>query len=242
MRDGQSAEFLRALTAAWEREPRIDQHHFPLHARLERGTLILEGRPRNIAAKKLGANIARSLAGDLAVVDRLRLAAPDEAQQGRLRDAVTRSLLEEPAFAEYGLRIKRDLVMETLREPRQQAGGQIDVAIDGGLVTLVGEVGSLSHRRLAEVLTWWAGGCEVVENHLRVVPPEEENDGELADAARIVLEKDPLVHADQLVVQARDGRVRLDGYVASEEEARLAVLDIWYIPGVREVENHIRTH
>src|SRR3569833_379584 len=49
----------------------------------------------------------------------------------------------------------------------------------------------------------WTGGCELVENMLKVSPPERETDDELTDAVRLVLEMDPLVHADQIYASAR---------------------------------------
>ena len=88
---------------------------------------------------------------------------------------------------------------------------------------------------------WWTAGCELVENRLEVVPPEEDNDGELTDAVRMVLEKDPLVHAAQLSIMSRAGTVTLNGMVASDEEKRLAVLDAYYVEGVHAVEDNIET-
>ncbi len=109
-----------------------------------------------------------------------------------------------------------------------------------GTVTLSGTVLSLSHRRFAEVLAWWAAGCESVVNLLHVVPPEQETDGELADAVLMVLEKDPLVHQPQNHITAEQGTVTLEGYLASDEERRLAVLDAWYVPGVHDVVDRIQ--
>ncbi|MEJ2061531.1 MAG: BON domain-containing protein [Gammaproteobacteria bacterium] len=40
------------------------------------------------------------------------------------------------------------------------------IATREGVVTLTGEVGSLTQRRLAEVLTWWTAGCELVPGTL----------------------------------------------------------------------------
>lgn len=232
-------ELLRALHAAWEREPRIDLHRYPIKAALRAGRLCIEGYVGDVAAKRLAGDLARRLARGVPVDDRIRLRPADEGKQGRLRELLTRSLLEEPVFADYRIRLRRDSGMQTLREARD-GGGAIDVVIDDGVVNLSGHVGSLTHRRLAEVLAWWTGGCEEVLNFLKVQPPEEENAAELGDAVRLVLEKDPLVHASQLSVRADSGSVRLEGYVASREEARLAVMDVWCIPGVYEVEDRIQ--
>jgi osmotically-inducible protein OsmY len=126
-----------------------------------------------------------------------------------------------------------------VRETLNEEGGLIGIAVHKGVVQLTGKVGSLSHRRLAEVRAWWTGGCELVENHLKVEPPEKETDDELTDAVRMVLEMDPLVHAGQIYARARDGVVTLEGYVASKEEKKLAILDAWYVPGVHEVVDRL---
>jgi osmotically-inducible protein OsmY len=79
----------------------------------------------------------------------------------------------------------------------------------------------------------------LVHNRLAVVPPEEDNDGELADAIRLVLELDVLVHADQIGVTVSERAVTLSGIVARADERRRAELDAWYVPGVREVFNRL---
>jgi len=110
----------------------------------------------------------------------------------------------------------------------------------GGEGKLRDEVVNLTHCRLAEVLAWWAAGCERVENLLHVVPPEQETDDELADAVRLVIEKDPLLRADQLLITVQHGVITLDGYAASDEERHLAERDTWYIPGVQDVVDRIQ--
>jgi osmotically-inducible protein OsmY len=50
-----------------------------------------------------------------------------------------------------------------------------------------------------------------------------------------------LVHSGQISIAVEHGEVTLNGYVASDEERRLAVLDAWYVPGVREVVDHIQS-
>jgi hypothetical protein len=37
--------------------------------------------------------------------------------------------------------------------------GVVEVTVEDGVVTLTGQVISLSHRRLASVTAWWVGGC-----------------------------------------------------------------------------------
>lgn len=226
------------LMATLARDPRVDVNNYPIQVKIDDKTLILEGVQQDIAAKRAAVLVARAVAGTLSIVDRLRVIPAQAQEDGMLRDEIVRTLSEEPVFTDYGLRMHRHEGYELLRQARP-GGGAIDITVRNGIVQLLGEVGSLTHRRIAEVLAWWTAGCQDVDNRLRVVPPEEENDGELSDAIRIVLEKDPLVHAGQLSVHSRDGVVTLNGYVASQEERRLVVLDTWYVPGVHEVIDEI---
>lgn len=231
---------LNELRAALENDPRIDVHQHPVRASFREGILVLEGTVKNIGAKKLAYRAAKKIAEDRPLSDQMRVASADPGEDGALRDEVCNLLLEEPVFQEYGLRIIKDGRSETMREPREAPNRILEVLVRDGTVTLNGSVGSLSHLRMAEALIWWTAGCEVVDNRLTVDPPEEDNDGELADAILMVLEKDPFVHAGQLLISVRDRVVTLDGYVASEEEKHLAVMDAWCVPGVEDVIDHIQ--
>ena len=104
-----------------------------------------------------------------------------------------------------------------------------------GLITLQPE------PDLREVFPQHDGSPDREPIHLRleVDPPEEDTDDEITDVVRMVLEKDPLVHASQLRVGTAGGVVEMRGLVASDEERRLAVLDAWYVPGVWEVADRI---
>jgi len=68
-------------------------------------------------------------------------------------------------------------------------------------------------------------------------PVQIDHDGEIADAVRLALEKDPSVPRGQIDVTVDHGRVRLAGAVDSEEQSRLAALDCWYVPRVTGVDD-----
>jgi hypothetical protein len=91
-----------------------------------------------------------------------------------------------------------------------------------GVVTLDGDVIGLGQKRLAGALAWWVPGSRDVINGLGVTPPEVDNDFEIADAVRLVLEKDPFVNADQLRVGVRNAVVALDGIVPTADERDMA--------------------
>jgi osmotically-inducible protein OsmY len=120
-----------------------------------------------------------------------------------------------------------------------QPSGDIEFTIDDGIVTYEGVVQSLSHKRVMGVLAWWTTGCRDVVNALDVVPGEEDNDAEVGEALRLVLEMDPLVDASQITASCRDGTVTLRGYVRTAEERRQAEVDAWALFAVDHVTNEI---
>jgi osmotically-inducible protein OsmY len=230
-------ELKDALSAAFERDPWIDLHGFPVRSRVEGDRLILEGRVEDVAAWRRCDVLARHLAdGRWAVDNHLKRRLTEPMGDRELHDAIISAFSEESSFAAVTLHTGRPT--ETVREEPSNAG-RIMVTIEDGTVILAGEVGSLSHRRLAEAMSWWIGGCEAVDNRLTVEPPEEDTDDELNDAVRIVLEKDPMVHADTITVGTAAGVVHLDGTVATEGERRFAVLDCFAVPGVWDVKDRL---
>ena len=77
-------------------------------------------------------------------------------------------------------------------------------------------------------------------NGLGMAPPEDDNDGEITDAVRVALEKDPMVNPDQIRVDTRDAVVTLRGQVRTQSERNPAEFDAWYVFGVDKVVNQIQ--
>ena len=220
-----------AIRAAMEREGGINLHEYPIRI-IRSDTIRLEGEVESIEAKRKALLVARRLAGDTRVEDHLRLI-PGERREGKaLLNAVLRALMQETAFA--------DMDISNGEHREVPAGrGRIKVSVDGSTVTLDGRVGSLSHRRLAEVVAWWVAGCCDVRNLLEVDPVELETDDEISDAVRIVFDKEPSLNSDEIRVSTRNGEVTLTGVVHSDEQRRIATWDCWYIPGVSAVHNRL---
>ena len=223
-------DLVAALLAALEKDPDINLHESPIHVTYH-DSLRLEGEVANIIVKRKARRIAVRLSGLPDVEDRLRLR-PGEKRQGKaLLDAVTDALSQEPAF--------RDIAVHGAGDD-SSAGDWIRVDVEGCRVRLEGQMRSLSHRRLAEVIAWWVPGSCDVHNHVRVRPAEKDNDDEITDAVQMVLEKDPLLHAESLSVHTRDRVVTLSGSVHSDEQRRMAIYDCWYVPGVHEVHDRMQ--
>lgn len=231
---------VKEIRAALEKNTRINLHRYPISVAMQDGDLILEGEVEDIAAKKLTLVTAAETHGVQRVVDRLKVVPAEKMGDAEIRDHVCKALLEEPALERCLIHGYASGRAETVGEARLEAAGAIAVEVHEGVVTLNGEVPSLTHKRLAGVLAWWVPGSREVINGLEEVPPEEDNDDELTDAVYLVLEKDPFVNAGRIRVSSKDWVVTLDGLVATETMKTMAERDAWYVLGVKQVINKIQ--
>lgn len=230
---------LTSVRTALESEPRLAGQSHAISVVRVAGVVALEGEVADIAAKKLALERVATVPGIEGIVDRLRVQPAERMGDGAVRDAVCRALLQEPALAECGIAAKAGRGMKVLRAP-QPFHRQIDVEVEAGVVTLNGAVPGLGHKRLAGVLCWWVPGSRDVVNGLEVVPDEPDNDAEITDAVRLVLEKDPFVNAGQIQVGTHDRVVTLRGLVPTPAERHMAEFDAWYVFGVDRVKNEIQ--
>ena len=232
-------EIITAVRAALEHEPRINLHRYPVHVSVSNDDLILDGEVENIVAKKLALELAAALPGVRGIVDRLRVTPAQPMGNGAIRDHVRDALLQEPVLTNCTLAVWEKGKPMTVREATPESSAVIEVRVEEGVVTLNGQVPSLSHKRLAGVLAWWVPGSRDVVNGLDVVPPEEDNDDEISDAVCLVLEKNPFVNAAQIRVHAQNSVVTLEGLVANETEKQMAEFDAWYVFGVDKIINKL---
>lgn len=229
---------LADVNMALQSDTRIDIDALILELSIDEDFIVLDGSVDNIREKRIAANVAeRAAPRGITVRDRLQVRG-ETVSELEFRDEVVRTLSAEAIFLDHTLIVEAGGHRQTVRQGAPGAG-RIDIGIDDGCVALEGQVVSLSHRRFAEVLVWWIAACRRVDNRLQVVPPQRDHDNEINDVVQMVLEKDPLVHAAQLRVGTAAGIVEIQGLVTSEEERRLAVADVWYVPGVWDVVDRI---
>lgn len=208
---------IRKARAVLEHETGINLHRSPITLAFEDGIMTLEGEVENIREKKLALERIAALPGVDGIVDRLHIHPGERLGDDEIRDHFIEHLMLEQALH----------------------GQKIDVEVINGIITLNGSVPSLSHKRLAGVLAWWTRGRRDVINGLEVVPPQEDSADEIADAVRLVLEKDPYVNADRIRVGARESVVSLAGSVPTDTERDMAEFDAWYVFGVDGVINRL---
>lgn len=232
---------LRQVQAAIGRQAHMDMQTRPLAMDFDAGRLTLAGEVADIAIKKIALRAAAEVEGVEDVIDRLCIDAGPSPGDGAIRDAVCRGLLTHIDFQNCALHARIKGQRETLRVAGgSDPSGDIEVGVRDGIVTLDGQVISLTHMRMAGVLAWWVRGCRDVVNRLAVVPAEEDSDDEIADALRLVLEVDPYVAAAGIGIDSRDHTVTLGGTVASAGERERAERDAWCVFAVDRVVNRIR--
>ncbi len=231
-------QIVAAVRAAIDGDPGIDPHQARIAIETHDGILRLAGEVPDIGAKRRILKKAMKTPGVTGVEDHLGVVPGEHKGDGEILNAVYQSLSEESAFMDYSI-AGGDGNDEVHNRRRDGAEGIIQIMVEEGEVTLSGNVQSLSHRRLAEVLAWWASGTVNVHDELHVVPPEQDTDDEITDAVRIVLEKDPWLNASQIGVHTSGGEVILSGLLHSVEQKHMAECNAWYIAGVEGVNNRI---
>lgn len=219
-------------------ESRVDVLRHPIALSFTDGVLTMEGELADLGAKKVALERAAAVPGVEHIVDRLCVAPARAMGDAEIRDHVRDLLLEEPALQPLAWAQAPPDLRVALRP--QVVLGTIGISVARGVVTLDGIVPSLAHKRLAGVLAWWVPGVRDVVNGLEVAPPEEDDDGEISDAVRLVLEKDPLVDASQLGVSTHRAVVTLSGVVRCDAERQAAERDAWCVFGVDGVKSDIQ--
>ena len=117
-------------------------------------------------------------------------------------------------------------------------GHEIGVAVEDGVVTLTGNVGSVREAVAAERAVKRVEGVRSIANGLHIKVRNERTDTDIAREALHRLRNNVAV---PLTVQAivRDAHIRLDGVVSWEHQRQAAENAVRYLSGVKGVTNDI---
>lgn len=227
-------QVLEEVRAALSSEPRLRNAFKADLLELDpNGVLTLEAEVDTVALET-----AAKFAQVTGVVDRVRVAPVEHMGDAEIRAHLRRVYTGDPALA--GLEIaefrgeKREVV-GVVAEPH----GTIEYEIEDGIVTLNGSVPGLTLKRYIGVLAWWVPGSRDVINGIEVSSDEEDHAEKIAEAVRLVLEKNPYLDATQIKVGARERVVRLTGFLPSAGQREMAENDVWCVFGVDNVVNDI---
>jgi osmotically-inducible protein OsmY len=236
----QPEQMVTTVQAALERSPGVDLHDSSVRLAQHDDLLVMQGEVRDIITKRIAHLTATRLLGADRVRDELCVAPAEQRSDAEIAGSLDELLMQERAFRDYPKQVLAGPAGQLPQTGAVSRDMRILASVHAAVVTLEGTVGSLTHRRLAEVLAWWSPGTCCVRNFLHVVPAEQDSDAELSDALRIVLEKDPWLDADAISIRVKDRVVTLQGLAPSQEQCRMASQDAWYIPGVHGVDNQLQ--
>jgi osmotically-inducible protein OsmY len=236
----QPDEMLATVQAALERCAEVNLHDSQVRLVAQDARLVMSGEVPDIVAKRAAHLTAVRLLGADRVLDELCVKPIVQRSDAEIAAFLEDMLIQERAFRNYPLSVVAGTERSPAVSDAAPVSEEIAMSVSDAVVTLEGTVGSLTHRRLADVLAWWTPGVRGVRNFLHVVPEQADNDAELCDALRIVLEKDPSVDADSVGIQVKDRVVTLQGTVSTEEQRWMALRDAWYILGVHGVDNRLQ--
>jgi osmotically-inducible protein OsmY len=238
-----SETVLKQVMAAFERESHLKLHNHPIHMSFDDGALTVAGEVPDVASKKRLLRLTQRHSEGKPLVDQLRVTANPPVADGELRAHIGERLAQAVDFRNCVIcaRVKGEL--EVLRGTMDEAGndgsGVIEVTVEDGVVTLTGQVISLSHRHLASV-TAWVGGCRDVVNLLELVPAEADGDDEISEVLHLVLETDLRVRAEQITINVENRKITLAGWVPTEAEKKQAEQDAWCLDAIGGVVNRIQ--
>ena len=205
------------------------------------GPIVLEGEVERVAQKKIALELAAAHPEVTGIVDRLRVRPAERLDDADIRNRLRETYSLDPSLA--GLAIVEESGAgraERITDPDNQTG-TLEYAVADGVVTLNGSVSDLAIKRYVGVLAWWNPGSRDVINGIVAASDETDGPDRIADAVRVVLEKDPYIDAAQVKVGVRGRIVRLTGWLPSAAQSQMAENDVWYVFGVDDVLNEIET-
>ena len=138
------------------------------------------------------------------------------------------------------LQLRQDVLDELEYEPSVNAA-HIGVAVEKGVVTLSGHVGSYAEKLAAVAVTRRIKGVRAIADEIEVRYPYDKktSDDQIAKRAIDILSRDTLVPSGSVQVTVRDGWVTLTGDVDWFYQKKVAEEDVRKLSGVRGVINNL---
>ncbi len=139
------------------------------------------------------------------------------------------------------VQVRRQLVMI----PQVTVFDNLAYKVQGGTVTLYGEVRNAVIKDVAEKSVKRLEGVERVDNKIEVLPASFNDDRIRVQVARAVFGDSRLsMYGNEPVppirIVVRDGRVDLEGMVRTQTDKDTAFIRANGVPGVFSVENHLK--
>ena len=196
-------------------EPSIDAEHIGVTA--EDGVVTLTGHVGSYTEKIMAERAAKRVKGVRAIAQEIDIRLPNDKKTSD--DQIAKRAL--------------DIIAWDSTIPKDK----VQVKVQGGFVTLSGEVDWHYQRTDAEYAVRKLEGIKGLSNEIKVKPRVQASD--VKHRIESALKRNAEWEAGSIKVSVLDGRVTLDGKVKALYERDLAERTAWSAPGVISVEDHI---
>lgn len=142
-------------------------------------------------------------------------------------------------------RISREVYHELVMLPQLTIFDNLSYKIDGGAVTLMGEVRNAVLKDEAQQAVKKIEGVETVNNQIEILPPSPNDDRIRRAVARSLFNDDRLFRYSMgsvppIHIIVKSGHVTLEGVVDNQADKNEAGLRANSVPGVFSVQNNLR--
>lgn len=178
------------------------------------GVAELTGTVSNIKAKERATKLTQMVKGVRSVSNRITVNPPAFISDEGIRNSIEMALLNDPAADSY----------------------EVDVTVKNGKVTLEGKVDSFQEKQLCEDVAKSVNGVLSLENLININYKTDRADLEIENEIKEALKWSEMVDDGLIVVEVKNGNVKLDGFVGSATEKRNASWISW-VAGVKSVDD-----
>jgi len=205
-------DIMLAMEERLSHDQRVPEHLVDVMVR--DGIVTVKGTVGNLLAKERIGQVAATLKGVRAVINRIHVVPPFPINDRQIKSQVQQALLENPTTELYDLQ----------------------VGVRDGVVTLHGAVQSWQEEQLSLNVAKGIRGVRVVRDDMTIQPVENRSDRAIAQEVAQRLKYDVWVPHDTIDVHVDDGAVTLTGTVRSVKEKTRAAMLAW-VYGVTAVKN-----
>lgn len=142
-------------------------------------------------------------------------------------------------------RVSREVFHELVMLPQLTIFDNLSYKVDGGKVTLLGQVRNAVLKDEATSVVKKIEGVDSVNNQIEILPPSPSDDRIRRQVARAIFNDDGLFpysmgSVPPIHIIVKGGRVALEGAVNSQGDKDRAGLRANGVPGVFEVKNNLK--